>query len=387
MRKLKPEDKIFLFLFVIIILGGFLKPLISPTSNNTIENRFSYKIPVFDIDSFKSKKYQNDMEKAFSDQIPLVDKMKLFTKTNIIASKKAFYQLLDNNNYYNLSNDIYLFNDILVYTKITSDLSSSLDMRISNINKYANSIPDVKFSAYYIERDVDIDFRDNSKIGAYEYLFKGLNKTINFKRFEINNLDEFKHYFYKTDHHWNHIGSYKAYQEIIPMITSEQKIPYQEELCFSNAMSGSKAIFVGGTNVFKEDFCAYRFELKEHDTYVNYQKTDSYGKSATIIKNGSKNISYGGFYGLDYGLVEFDYHQEEKENLLIIGESYDNAISELIASHFNKTFNIDLRYYKNAIGKDFDLYKFVSENDIDQILLIGNLGYFIKDEYNLRGEE
>ena len=69
----------------------------------------------------------------------------------------------------------------------------------------------------------------------------------------------------------------------------------------------------------------------------------------------------------------------------MIGESYDNAINELLASHFNHTYNVDLRNYERENGKPFNLDAFVTEHSIDRILLIGNIDYYVMEEFNLKG--
>ena len=82
--------------------------------------------------------------------------------------------------------------------------------------------------------------------------------------------------------------------------------------------------------------------------------------------------------------LQTDTKNEEKENVLIIGESFDNAILKLIASHFNKTFSVDLRYYKAYMGKDFSLSSYLTENDINKVLFIGNIDYFIGSDFEVR---
>lgn len=44
--------------------------------------------------------------------------------------------------------------------------------------------------------------------------------------------------------------------------------------------------------------------------------------------------------------IIYNYNRPEKENLLIISDSFSNAINEIIASHFNRTYIIDLRQNK-----------------------------------------
>ena len=72
------------------------------------------------------------------------------------------------------------------------------------------------------------------------------------------------------------------------------------------------------------------------------------------------------------------------DNILIIGESYDNAILKLLASQFNKTYSVDLRDFERDLGKPFSFDKYVRENEIDKVLFIGNYGFFVQDEFIVR---
>ena len=82
------------------------------------------------------------------------------------------------------------------------------------------------------------------------------------------------------------------------------------------------------------------------DIYVNGEIARDYGNQQDFIQNKIDSISYGTVFGNDEGEVIFDL-DNDSSNLLIIGESYDNAIIKLIASHFDKTYCVDLRYYEH----------------------------------------
>lgn len=67
----------------------------------------------------------------------------------------------------------------------------------------------------------------------------------------------------------------------------------------------------------------------------------------------------------------------------MIGESYDNAVLKLLASHFNNTYSIDLRYYEAYMGQSFSLSEYLREHEIDKVLLIGNIDYYLMTEFQL----
>lgn len=374
------ENKIFITLIGIIMLGGLIKPLVLEREVNYFENRPAYLMPKVTLNSYIDKTFQDDFEKAISDQIPLSNKMKIVEKsmgvlTDLVYSKIVKNELIN-------INGTLLKDGYLLYNPRYLDSSLEyLDKKVENINKALKENPKIDFYLYYIEKDTDIDFSTNNKMNLYEHISSKLDKNITSSKFEISNFDEFKEYFYKTDHHWNYKGSYKAYTELAKLF-NVSPINYKEEVCFDIKWSGSKSSGIGGNLVFKEDFCAYKFDFPEHTTYINNSIVNEYGNTQDYFNKSMASIGYGSFYGGDNGLVEFDY-DNQKENLLILGESYDNAINELLSIHFNKTYNVDLRAYESDIGKEFKFQEFLKEYDIDKVLLIGNIDYFVLETFML----
>lgn len=375
----------FLGVFLLIIYTGLLKPLIKPITINYAENRTANLLPTFSISTFLDKSFQDQYEKALADQLPLSSKMKKAEKTLELLTKLTYFQI-DNSQFHKINTGLLYKDNYLIYGSYDfNDIKESLDQKIKNLNEAVERLPEIKFNLYYIEKDTDMNFEAGQRLQAYEYMTSKLDQRIVSTKYAINSLSDFQNYFYRTDHHWNHKGSYKAYEEIVHWLDVGEPIPKSEEICMNTTFSGSKAASIGGNLVLKEQLCAYQFDLKPHDIFINGEATDRYGNYKDYFEQGKDKGSYGEFYGGDDGLLEFDFHLENKENLLIIGESYDNAINELLASHFNHTYNVDLRNYERENGKPFHLDAFVKEHSIHRILLIGNIDYYVMEEFNLKG--
>lgn len=383
-------DSVFIVIIFLILIGGLVKTLFLSKDVNYYENRPAYEIEDFSISSFYTGNFQDNLELAFSDQIPLSQTMKkVYNMSNNLMINtiiENFFKKIYSNRYFYIGNYIYLFGSEgnLVYEpRYLSYGKEIIDSRIENMNKIVSLHPNIDFYIYYIEKDTDINFENNDKHLNSQYLSENLkiNKD-NFKVFEINSFDEFKEYFYKTDHHWNHRGSYKGYCEIIEMITQDEPIPILDTVQLKPKLSGSKASASGYGKLYSEPFLAHKFNLPEHDTYINGEKTEYGQEEAYINSEIVDNISYGSFYGWDDAEIVFDYHNN-KENILIFGESYDNAIIEMIASHFNKTYSIDLRAYEMDMGHKFEFDKYIAENNITKVLFVGNIGFYLEEIFNL----
>lgn len=384
----KKINVFFISVFFLILIGGFIRCILLPTDINYYENRTANKIQEFTINSFKKGEFQDSMELAFSDQIPKSSVMKKFYNYSdnlfIYYLSKFIYRNDCENKYVPVNDKINKFgcgNNLVFSYNLLKSSKKNLNSKIENINKFKEN-NDVDLYLYYIEKDTDINFENNNKVGFYDYIKSGLNIDDNhISRFKIDNFQEFNKYFYKTDHHWNYKGSYLAYTDIVNMMTNDDPIKNGNKQCLNYKISGSKAVMGAVTNLYKEDFCFYNFSIPEHQSLINGKK-EEYGFVGEDISSDVSGLSYSSYYGGDNGVVKISYNNNNK-NLLIIGESYDNAITKILSTHFNDTYNVDLRNYERENSEKFNIEKFIEDNNIDDVLLIGNVDYFTMKEFNL----
>ncbi len=149
----------------------------------------------------------------------------------------------------------------------------------------------------------------------------------------------------------------------------------------AGGMSGSKALLSGAVGEFKEDFYAYRYNYPPMVININGKTAPDYGDQDGVFADGE--ISYSRFYGGDDGEICFHTGNTGKGNLLIIGESYDNALLKLLAAEYENTYSIDLRNYETDIGKRFDFSSYTVQHDIETVLLIGNLDFWKLEDFLL----
>ena len=158
---------------------------------------------------------------------------------------------------------------------------------------------------------------------------------------------------------------------------------FENSVLISDEYMGSKAA-TAASNIITEPFEAYEFSLPMLKVTLNSTPVDDYGaQNAFINKETDAAVSYGAFYGGDDGEIIFDTGSTDRSNILVIGESYDNAILKLLATHFNRTHSIDLRNYEYYFGEKFNLVDYAEKNDIDKVLFIGNISFYIMEEFEL----
>ena len=134
-----------------------------------------------------------------------------------------------------------------------------------------------------------------------------------------------------------------------------------------------------GNATADELFRAYSYPLPKMKTVLN-GKNGQYGHRSVYEKDryptDELRNHYAYYYGGDYGEILIDNGSSRGRNLLLIADSYSNPINLLLASHFDRTCVIDLRYYEKDTGKPFDISGCISENRITDVLLLGDIAFF-----------
>ena len=421
MNKRKTLNTIFVAVLFTAMILGFGKTFLFPKDINEYENRYANKVSEFSISSYLRTDFQDSLEAAFADQIPLSEEAKenynLFfsgiekktidylqsritiddpneTDTEPVKSDDPWDWLMTEKNtdktissYIQLSNGSYIYSNHILYgpNKLEWALPQ-YQARIDNINSLIDRHPEFEYYAYYVESDVGTDYTSNEKSGVADYVYENLNIPENHKGiYPVSCFDTLDKNFYKTDHHWNHLGSYRAYRFLGEILGYSDFLEPTEEITVG-VFSGSKA--TGSDSSFSEIFKAYVFDFPECSYYSNGKQVDDYGfQTAWIkqIKNGEEisNISYGNFYGQDNGELIIENPSSDGGTILIFGESYDNALLKLLSNHYSKIISIDLRNYQAQTGKKFSFDSYVKGKGIDKVLFIGSCGYWYMEEFYL----
>lgn len=391
MKKIEKKD-IPNLLFLLAVAGGLTlclaKAVLFPIDINAYENRYAEKLAFPTLSGFADQSFQDGMEDALSDQVLYAQSAKKqYNEWNTGYLRSVLLPLSaeQEDHYFSYKHLYILGGDQLLYAPMELEpLQEQLDAKAENYNQIFEAFPQLDFYAYYIEKDTDINFEtgEQSGIGAYalgQLELPEAHKAI----YRTEDYASFREHFYKTDHHWSYKGSYQAYLELRELLGIEEAaLEPQETVTVSHDFSGSKNS-EAGARLFSEDFIAYRFDYPEMNITVNGSPAADYGSQEAYLSGQALDVKYGTFYGGDDGEIIFDTGRTDRENILIIGESYDNAVLKLLASHYGRTYSVDLRYYSHYFNQEFDLSAYVEANDIDGVLLIGNVDFYTMEEFML----
>lgn len=350
------------------------------------ENRSLAQFPALTLEGFVSGDFQQQLEDALGDQYPFGETL----KSGLITLQDKVYQAESSAlkaifpsaamSYTEIANGYYHFG---------GDEGRIVEKAWPE-EKYAPAVQ--KQSALYAELDVPVylyfirnsrahDFmQDNAANDAVFQAIVEAYQPAGAACFAAADYDEYAGLFYAADHHWNHRGADKGYRDVIRLLLGdgEETVPVKEEVSFPVPFNGSYAR-QSGRMVGDSTFTVYTYGLKKTITRLN-GKNGTYGHQSLYEKGryptDELRNHYAYYYGGDYGEIVLDTRNAQKENLLIVGDSYTNPINGLIASHFGRTHILDMRYYERDMGEPLDLKAYIQHNDISRVLLLGDITFF-----------
>lgn len=220
---------------------------------------------------------------------------------------------------------------------------------------------------------------------AYAYLLENLHVS-RADHLKYRTYEEFCRYFYATDHHWNHLGSYQGYLDTVELVLGKNTLclPPAEEITLPVLFQGSFAKQEKNP-VSREYFAFYRFDgVPDYTVYVNgkpaaYGALDAYLNGKYSTKKYENH--YARLYGGDVAQTVLESSRQDGPVLLMLCNSYASPLKSLLTFHFRRVVCVDLRFYRQEFHQDFSLSKAVEEFEADYVLLLGDVKMFIDADH------
>lgn len=387
------QDKLLSIVFLFILFGVLLfypiKQVLISTGISTIytdDNWVTYEKKEENnvIDKLENKfgSIKTSVENRVTNYFPLYKELNgIYQMSNYYLNSIVYDNIpLKTNSdgeyiFYNKQDNFYYLEN--KYTK------EELDERLATQVKFFNNLSNKGIDVYiYIPTRYELTSLSTRNLSNYIDIFKSkLNGNIEVRSMEVSSIEEYKNYFYKTDHHWNINGALEGYYAIIDMLDKPGIKDIKTKTMTEKKYYGSlaKSILNDSINDYIMDV---DLEL-EYDVIVNGKDKDELFKPRLIRTDRDYKYYdyYVSYFNGQYGNVIYDYHNPNSENLLILCDSNAWQIDYIIAASFNKTHVINLRYdeYKD---NNFDIDKYMKENDISKVLFLYDGESILFDQFN-----
>lgn len=376
MERERKSSLIFLTIIILGLFSGFVRAVFFEKEINSYENRPANRFPALSYADFVSGDFQEKAESALIDQLPLSTYFKAAynnASSTFLQAMLAALQADETPFPWKLKNGIYYYKGQLVGERYRyAETEDAYEQVTDSYNRAAAENPELEFFYFLVETDAVIDLATGEKNKTFQHLTDLLEvPETQVSRLAIDSFGEYSESFYQTDHHWNNRGSYQGYVQIARMLGVEEEellVPEREET-LPYRYSGTRAMSSGLTT-YSETPRAYVFNNPIYQSFCPHEQAFFNGEP--------ESYSYSRFYGADSFELCFDTRRPERENILILGNSMDNAVIELIACHFNRTFSVDLRWFPATEEEPrFSISKYAAEHDVSRILVIGDNSFYL----------
>lgn len=215
-------------------------------------------------------------------------------------------------------------------------------------------------------------------------------RTIDLRPAFCSTQEDVQKYFYRTDHHWNYRGAFKAFQLLVPEFQNIMKDDsdasmYMDEANWElhnlpDSFLGSQGKRVGKYVTGLDDFEYYlpRFETDMTMMWVQEGDLCKGSFEDCIVRKDVlekyqdyfswESVIYCSFIGSDYGLIE---HRNRKpavrKRILVIKDSYALPLQAYLSTVFEEVDVVDMRVYTQST-----LIEYVQMTHPDLVVLIHN---------------
>lgn len=350
-----------------------------------LEGRPYTRLPSPSVDSFLSGDFQDNLESYTADALPLRETLLLGKASLQRLSISEMAALLGYDAYHTFFGSGYLHetegNRLLAAParqskKALNGLAASVD----SINDFVASNPGYTYYfampyrsdvlgigplAGLVSEPLDAEFLQSR-------IFSRLSPDITQIDLMPSSYEKFKEDYFKTDHHWNIKGAYKAYCIINEaMGNASSTLPCGELLMFPTAQFyGSEARSGLDTSVGPDMIEDYEFALPHYETWIYGElMPNDFAASTQAYIDGFQPDNpfvnlYADYWHADYGQIVF-VNQDNKasKNLLIVADSFSNPMERMFLSSYSRVYVYDPRYATISLADFLKKY-----DDIDDIL-------------------
>jgi hypothetical protein len=256
-----------------------------------------------------------------------------------------------------------------------------VENNIKKIKRVEERYPEIDFYVYLPLFLSDLPYFDMTGTSAkYLDLFK--NQFNHFSYSEYDSLQNALNSYYLTDHHWNHVGGKKGYEDIIKLIYGNTITPREpvdvidfNEVTFYGYLARRIEYSVDISDTISKN----NYILPKMDIYYNKEPQEQYGRLDVYLQKRYSTDKgtdhYASLYHPREAEIVFEQNNENLDNILIFADSFSNINRDVIASHFNKTIFISPALFKEKYG-DFTtevFEKYIADNQINKVLFMSSL--------------
>lgn len=360
-------------LFVSILVVVMVLNAITPSGKTSVaENRELQQRPKFTVSRFLDGKYASEYSTYLSDQfIRRSSLIKLKAKFDLFLGKKEI-------------NGVYIANNGYLMEGFKRSDEEATNMKIEAINTFVRRNPKLRVSLMLVPNKVEIykhllpkNVPVDSQVKYIEDIKSRIDSKVKFidlvETFERSkNGDEL---YFKTDHHWTSDGAYIAYLEYCKALSLEPfNIKSVTKSLASDSFRGSLYYKNGAQIGDPDNLYLYLKPIdKSKPLTVKYYDTKKKVPTLYDVSKLDERDPYEVFTGGNHTQIKIRTNVSTDRRLLIIKDSYANAMLPYLVENFAEINVLDLRYFTGSVAD------VIENNDVTDVLFLNNVNTFNSD--------
>jgi hypothetical protein len=361
--------------------AGMIFDDIKLPTKSLLEGRSYQTFPELNKETLLDATFQDEFEGYVADLVPKRDRVMLTNAAVQRASIKSASLVFGYKTYPTFygSNYCYTPSKDAVEEKPefqSKELSEKLGQSASMFNNVASKYKNINWYVYLPDRSSysEISNAYGLMSGAVDYSYfkqqfiSKLNGQYTFIDGAYNNSAEHDNDFYRTDHHWQVQGAYKAYKEIMSKMGKEvisvdgYSVKCQSEMWGSCTRSGL-CLAKEPDEIYDFDYDASSLEVNIDGKEKKMSSLDKTYSKKKYKKTGKFANVYAEWFHGDNGVATIT-NKKKTGSLLIIGDSYTNNCERLYAESYGTVYKYDSRW------TDETLSEFLNTHEVDDVLVL-----------------
>lgn len=348
----------FLGLFMVASLA------LPPRSFSETENRTLAQLPEFSWQALRAGTYTKDMETYLADQFPLRDRW--------IALKSGAQYVLGQREF----NGVYLCGDTLI-SKVEEPDEKELEKKLGYLQRLTQLSPVPVYGAW-IPSAAQI-WSEKLPKGAASFDQQAFLKTMQEKT-QLQYVDLLgalsshaqEPIFYRTDHHWTSLGAYYGYCALIEAmgetpVSLEQYDPTTVTEDFYGTLYSTSGVHWLEPDSIETYVPASGIEV------IRYDGAEPRPGALYDASYLEKKDKYSMFLGGNQPLCILKNPDAPLGKVLVVRDSYCDAMAPFLSQSFSEVYLVDLRYYRTSVAT------LAQEYGVDAVVVLYSVPNFLTD--------
>lgn len=391
------------FFITVLCIGGLFSLLLPSKEISEIENRALVPFPKFSVISLFDGDFTDSLELFYSDNFPLredlvqaasaikdmeglstgvkfyattggvEDNIELKEDTLLVIKADSVKKPVKKDSVkavpdYDKSSSIIVYNNKAI--QLFSGTQETARRYAEMVNLYKQTFDSLQI--YCMVAPTPIDFylpkeykrASNYEKANIEFVESALDSNVVFADAYSEIAKHTDRYIYfNTDHHWTGLGAYYAYRGFCKSagLDAYELNQFEKKKMKKKFLGSLYGITLDKRLRDIKDSVEY-YKLPVPTKVFRYNKDSSRFEKTSLFSNVA---NYANFLGGDHPLVKIE-SEVNTQKLLIIKDSFGNAVAPYMALHFGTVYVMDYRYY------DVNLPDFVKMHGITAIMFLHN---------------